>query len=99
MINLFLTVLPITGSRVYGYLIYKVNELLQYLHGIKEIVEDDLNEKVIQPEIMKYGDDSNVTASDRSIIPKSVDNIERRDTRISLTIRHVPKTKKIKIKL
>jgi len=71
----------------------------KYLHGIKEIVEDDLNEKVIQPEIMKYGDDSNVTASDRSIIPKSVDNIERRDTRISLTIRHVPKTKKIKIKL
>jgi len=72
---------------------------LQYLHGIKEIVEDDLNEKVIQPEIMKYSDDSDVSASDHSIITKSVNTVERRDTRISLTIRHVPKTKKIKIKL
>ena len=98
MSNWFLIVFSI--SRLCCYLIdNKVCEILQYLHGIKEVVEDDLHDKVIQPETVKYGDDSNVTASDHSIITKSVNTVERRDTRISLTIRHVPKTKKIKIKL
>merc|ERR1719411_2148622 len=66
----------------------------KYLHGIKEVDQDALSDKVIQPE-------KNISKVDSSnfILPKLDDVVPRSNTRISLTIRHVPKTKQIKIKL
>ena len=74
--------------------ILPIGFLFQYLHGIKEVDQDALSDKVIQPEKTTSKVDLN------NIIPPELDNVVPRDnTRISLTIRHVPKTKQIKIKL
>ena len=54
----------------------------KYLHGIEEIHEDVISDKIC-----------NLTDCD------SVSKTLPRTTRISLTIRHVPKTSKMKLKL
>jgi hypothetical protein len=80
------------------------NYFIQYLHGIKETSEDMINDKVVQPQkiehkeeavgkICDFRNSSNATSTQSSQI------VVQRKTRISLTIRHVPKTKKIKIRL
>ena len=73
------------------------------MHGIKETHEDVINCKVIQPQIAinrkkmdEYKSCSNISIpSDEPVSSKTV----QRNTRISLTIRNVPKTKNIRIKL
>ncbi len=56
-----------------------------YLHGIKEVQED----KIIPESILNYERlNKKILNSDESI---------KRDTRISLTIRHVPKVLKINV--
>ena len=54
----------------------------KYLHGIEEITEDEISEKIC-----------NLTNCD------TVGTKLPRTTRISLTIRHVPKTSKMKLRL
>lgn len=56
-----------------------------YLHGIKEVDSDFIDSKTI----VNY---------DRIEKSKIVDNIAKRDTRISLTIRHVPNVLKANLK-
>ena len=79
--------------------------LIKYLHGIKETREDILCDKVIQPETpdaQKTNDGINTLDNCKHLIDCGDQTREltmQRETRISLTIRHVPKTKKIKIKL
>ena len=74
----------------------------KYWHGIKETCEDSLTKKVIMPRNLnvqkqdcdknEYGDNNMWDISDsKTVLP--------RKTRVSLTIRHVPNTKKIKIML
>ena len=58
-----------------------------YLHAIAEIKEDDLTDKLIL----------NLNSC-KSIDLTTTQTIQR-ETRYSLTIRHVPKTSKMKIKL
>ena len=56
-----------------------------YLHGIKEVQED----KIIPESILNYKRlNKKILNSDESI---------KRDTRVSLTIRHVPKVLKINV--
>jgi alkylated DNA repair protein alkB family protein 6 len=56
-----------------------------YLHGIKEVQED----KIIPESILNYERlNKKILNSDESI---------KRDTRVSLTIRHVPKVLKINV--
>ena len=56
-----------------------------YLHGIKEVQEDE----IIPESILNYERlNKKIPNSDESI---------KRDTRISLTIRHVPKVLKINV--
>ena len=54
----------------------------KYLHGIEEVTEDEISEKIC-----------NLTNCD--IVGTKLP----RTTRISLTIRHVPKTSKMKLRL
>ncbi len=75
----------------------------QYLHGISEAFEDVLTDQVIQPGAEKESTqgqkkmlNSNQILNENN---KKADESVQRETRISLTIRHVPKTKHIKIKL
>ena len=75
----------------------------QYLHGISEAFEDVLTDQVIQP-----GAEKELTQGQKQMLNSNqmlneynekADKSVPRETRISLTIRHVPKTKHIKIKL
>ena len=60
------------------------NEMFRhYLHGIEEITEDACDNDLIIP--------PNIEIDDKIRL--------KRETRVSLTIRHVPNTKKIKIRL
>lgn len=64
-------------------LILKDNMYTDYMHGISEIHEDDLNDPLIK----------NLDKCDQNET-----KLLERTTRISLTIRHVPKTSKMKLK-
>ncbi|XP_055638812.1 alpha-ketoglutarate-dependent dioxygenase alkB homolog 6 [Toxorhynchites rutilus septentrionalis] len=57
----------------------------KYLHSIAEFTEDTIDESI-----------ANLTSEDVNV---RLGDIMERGTRISLTIRHVPKTSKVKIKL
>ncbi|XP_070500454.1 alpha-ketoglutarate-dependent dioxygenase alkB homolog 6-like [Chironomus tepperi] len=65
-------------------LILKDNMYTDYMHSISEIKEDDLNDPLIK----------NLDKCDQLNEMKMLE----RTTRISLTIRHVPKTSKMKLK-
>ena len=67
-------------------LLVKDQMFSHYLHGIEEIPSDYCDKNLIIPSQCQISQDH-----DSSV------NLER-STRISLTIRHVPNTKKIKIK-
>ena len=67
-------------------LLVKNQMFSHYLHGIEEIRSDYCDTNLIIPNQCQFSQDHDDSA-----------NLERK-TRISLTIRHVPNTKKIKIK-
>ena len=73
---------------------------IKYLHGIKECNDDVVDDKVIQPQKIEDKEATEGKISSPEKIENEISQIVvQRKTRISLTIRHVPKTRKIKIKL
>ena len=66
-------------------LVLKEDMYVKYLHGIAERTQDVVTERVINQSYLGYSVSSEDTLN--------------RSTRVSLTIRHVPKTFKIKLKL
>ncbi|KAG5674435.1 hypothetical protein PVAND_004406 [Polypedilum vanderplanki] len=64
-------------------LILKDNLYKDYMHGISEITEDNLDDPTLKNVVTKISESSNVLA---------------RSTRYSLTIRNVPRTSKMKLK-
>lgn len=65
-------------------LVLRHNMYLSYLHGIRELAEDTISETVCNLGCLGA--------------PVAIGDVLQRSTRVSLTIRHVPKTLKVKLK-
>lgn len=66
-------------------LVLKHDMYLSYLHGIRELAEDTVSDTVCNLGCLGN--------------PVVIGDVLQRSTRVSLTIRHVPKTLKVKVKL